>query len=267
MGVQVEVTSGRTLAIRGTKKIVRRVQRVNATTHSYTMHIQMNASGFLAKRLPVILYEPSGVPRRFKEDIENYPNLHVYWSKSGLMGKEIAKQWMDEVFLGFVEEDSVLILDSWNGYKEMMEMRGITGKRLKIFKLPEKTTSVLQPADVYFNRPFKDFIRKVCNKIRRVQNDYIFAIRKNLLVVLDMLWYQCKAERFKNMLQYSWYRAGYTTEHPPPFEKPAQFCLGYRGYVKCESDSCPKFCFLRCAHCQRHYCFNHILVHRDSHEV
>lgn len=262
MGLQLEVTSGRTLTVRGTKKVIRRVQRVNATTHSFTTHIQMNASGRLASKLPVVLYEPSGVPKKFKEQVEPFRNLHVYWSKSGLMASEIAKQWMEEVFLNIVEDDSVLIIDAWNGYNQMMDMQQIKNKKLKIIQLPPGTTSVLQPADVYFNRPFKDFIRKVCTKIRWQHNDFIISQRSNLLSILDMIWYHCKAPRFTNFLKYAWFRAGYTEEHPPEFDTPAQFCLNFNGYVKCEEDNCINFCFLRCAYCGIHFCFHHVLQHR-----
>lgn len=263
MGVQLEVTSGRTVAIRGTKKVIRKVQRVNATTHSYTIHIQMNAFGFLAPKLPIVLYEPSGVPKRFKDNITNYLNLHVYWSKSGMMGSEIAKQWMNEVFLPIVEQDSVLIIDAWKGYAQMLQLPGIAEKNLKIVQLPGGTTSVLQPADVYFNRPFKDFIRKVCCKVRWRHNDYTLSVRNNILELLDMLWYQCKAKKFHDLLKYSWYSAGYFEQHPPPFLTPVQFCLGFRGYMKCEAFECDNFAFLRCAHCENHFCFHDALEHRD----
>lgn len=262
MGLQLEIPPGRTLTIRGTKKVIRRVQRVNATTHSYTVHIQLNASGKLSSKLPVVLYEPEDMPKRARETLDNYPNLHIYWSRSGLMGKEIAKMWMEEVFLKHVEKDSVLIIDSWTGYKEMMQMPQIPTKKLKIIQLPPKTTSRLQPADVYFNRPFKNMIRRVCNKVRWLHNDFILAIRANILVILDMLYNQFMAPRFENLLRYAWYRAGYTEDHPEEFKTPVQFCLGYRGYIKCESDSCPNLCFLRCAYCEKHYCFKDILNHR-----
>lgn len=78
MGLQLEIPPGRTLTIRGTKKVIRKVQRLNATTHSYTIHVQMNASGKLAPRLPVVLYEPSGMPKRARESIASNPNLHIY---------------------------------------------------------------------------------------------------------------------------------------------------------------------------------------------
>lgn len=264
MGLQLEIPPGRTLTLRGTKKVIRKVQRVNATTHSYTVHVQMNASGKLPKKLPIVLYEPADMPKRAREDIGNYPNLQIYWSKSGLMGAEIAKRWMKENFLETVEKDSVLIIDAWTGYNQMLQMPEIEKKNLKIVRLPPGTTSRLQPADVYFNRPFKNMIRRVANKVRWQHNDFILAKRENILAMMDMLWYQFTAPRFENMVKYAWYRAGYIVEHPPEFETPVQFCLNIRGYVKCEEDLCPQFCFMRCAHCGIRYCFFDALKHRHT---
>lgn len=262
MGLQLEIPPGRTLTIRGTKKVIRKVQRVNATTHSYTVHIQLNASGKLPEKLPIVLYEPADMPKRAKEDIPNYPNLAIYWSKSGLMGAEIAKRWMSEVFLEAVEDDSLLIIDAWTGYKQMLQLPEIKAKRLQIIQLPGGTTSRLQPADVYFNRPFKNMVRRIANKVRWQYNDFVLAKRENLLSIMDMIWYQFKAPRFEAFLKYPWYRAGYTTEHPPEFKTPVQFCMDARGYVKCEEDFCTNFCFMKCAYCEMHYCFPHALKHR-----
>lgn len=264
MGIQLEIPPGRTLTIRGTKKVLRKVQRANAITHSYTVHIQLNASGELPKKLPIVLYEPNDMPKRARETIENYPNLQVYWSKSGLMGAEIAKMWMKDVFLEAVETDSVLIIDAWTGYKQMMKMPEIAAKKLKIIQLPAGTTSRLQPADVYFNRPFKHMIRRVANKVRWQHNEFILAKRENILSLMDMIWYQFLAPRFQNMVKYSWYRAGYVAQHPSDFQTPVQFCMDSHGYVKCEQDLCTQFNFLKCAYCEKHYCFYDALNHRHT---
>lgn len=232
MGIQLEIPTGRTLTIRGTKKVVRKVQRINATTHSYTVHVQLNASGRLPSKLPIVLYEPAGMPQRAEATLDNYPNLHVYWSKSGLMGAEIAKDWMKDVFLDFVENDSVLIIDSWTGYKQMMQMPEIKRKKLKIIQLPPGTTSRLQPADVYFNRQFKNMFRRICNRVRWQFNDFVLAKRENILAILDMLWYQFKAPRFEECWKYGWYRAGYFQEHPREFKTPTEFCLNFKGYMR-----------------------------------
>lgn len=47
----------------------------------------------------------------------------------------------------------------------MLQMPEIKAKKLKIIVLPAGTTWALQPADVYFNRSFKDLIRKFANKV------------------------------------------------------------------------------------------------------
>lgn len=113
------------------------------------------------------------------------------------MGSEIAKMWMTEVFLKFVDDDSVLVIDSWTGYRQMMQLPEISEKKLKIIQLPGGTTSALQPADVYFNRQFKNFIRKVCNKIRWQHNDFVLAKRENLLDILDMLCFNLRPQCLK----------------------------------------------------------------------
>lgn len=79
MGFQLEVVSGRTITIRGVKKVIRVVQRQNATTHSYTVYITLNASGMIPNKLPVVLYEPTGVPQHFERDMQKLNNLHAYW--------------------------------------------------------------------------------------------------------------------------------------------------------------------------------------------
>ena len=135
---------------------------------------------------------------------------------------------------------------------------------LKIFRLPAGTTPVLQPADVYFNRPFKDFIRHICQKIRWRHNDFVLSVRDNFLKILDLVWNQCKAPRFRECIKYSWYRAGYLKKHPPKYLTPYKYCMEFQGHIKCESDQCTEYCFLRCAHCELHFCFNHVKDHRHD---
>lgn len=108
MGLQLKIGPRRTLTIRGFTKEILKVQRINATTHSYIMHIQLNASDKLPPKLPIVLYESADFPKRLREQLPNYLNVNVYWSWSGPMSTEIAKQWTDEVFLENFEIDSVL---------------------------------------------------------------------------------------------------------------------------------------------------------------
>lgn len=263
MGLQLEIPPGRTLTIRGTKKVIRNVQRINATTHSYTVHIQMCASEKLSRKLPVVLYEPTDMPQRAIDQSPNYLNLEIYWSKSGLMGSEIAKLWMKDVFLKNVEHNSVLIIDSWTGYKKMLEMPQISAKKLEIYyrlAQPLNYNLLTFTLTVHSNTSSENYFAKFVGKIM----SSFWQKRENLLSILDMIWYQCKAPRFESFLKYAWYRAGYTQEHPPEFKTPAQFCLGVKGYMQCEGESCTKFCSLKCGHCERLFCFNDALEPRDD---
>lgn len=51
MGLQLEISSGRTLTIKGTKKVFRRIQRQAATTHSFTVQICLRCDGTLPEKL------------------------------------------------------------------------------------------------------------------------------------------------------------------------------------------------------------------------
>ena len=124
-------------------------------------------------------------------------------------------------------------MDSWTGYKQMVQMPEIEAKKLKIITLPPGSTSKLQPAGVYFNRTFKNFMRKFCNKGRWRHNEFVSAKREHVLDILDMLWYQLEEPRFNNFLKYSWFRPGYTDEHPLKFETSVQFCFDFLLFTIC----------------------------------
>lgn len=263
MGFQLENTSERSSKTRITKKVVHTVQRTDTTTHNYIVHITLNAAGFLPEKLTVILKERDGLPGNFKDIKENYRNLHVYDSRAGWTNKDLAKEWMLKDFLPMVEPNSVLIIDSWVGYKDMIGLAEVAAKGLKIEVLPPGSATVLQPADVYFNRTFKHFVRRVSDKIRWRHLDFVLSVRTNLLTILDLAYNQFKAPLFKSFLQYPWYKAGYHSDHPPEFSSPVEFCLHFKGFMKCESDSCTQnLCFMRCAYCAMHLCFDHIINHR-----
>lgn len=196
MGLHLGIISGRTLTISGTKKKVCNFQRSDAKTHSYIVHIQLNAAGKLPKKLPIILCAPGQMQKKARRDTENYPNLHIHWSTSIPKGTETATKWMNEVFLDIVEENSVLLIDAWTGYEQMLQLPQIKAKKLEIIQLPAGTASKLQPADVYFNRQFKSMIRRICTRVRWQEHDFEWSKEENFPPLMDMLWYQFTAPRF-----------------------------------------------------------------------
>ena len=59
-GIKQEEHTGRTLHTSGVKKVEAVVQRMNATTHSFTVQPILNAQGEFLKPMPLVLLEPKG---------------------------------------------------------------------------------------------------------------------------------------------------------------------------------------------------------------
>jgi len=95
-GFQLEMHSGRTLAVEGEKKVQCIVQSVSATTHSYTIQPLISATGQLLSPLFLVLKEPSG---KFgpivEENLFRPENVYLEASKSGKLttGKNIHKNF------------------------------------------------------------------------------------------------------------------------------------------------------------------------------
>lgn len=83
-GFQLEIHSGRTLAVQGEKKVECVVQSITSTTHSYTIQPLISADGKLLSPLFLVLKEPSG---KFGPVVEanlfRPENVHMEASKSG----------------------------------------------------------------------------------------------------------------------------------------------------------------------------------------
>lgn len=131
---------------------------------------------------------------------------------------------------------------------------------IEFYVLPPGSTSTLQPADVYYNRTFKNFIRRASDWIRWKKPEYTLAIRKNILNLLDLVYNQFKSDIFSNFLKYSWFKTGFRTKHPGDFVTPVEYCLNFGDLVDC--NSCGNFPFLHCSYCSNHYCFDHAMNHR-----
>lgn len=60
----------------------------------------------------------------------------------------------------------------------MMTLDSASNNSIEFYVLPPGSTSTLQPADVYYNRTFKNFIRRASDWIRWKKPEYTLAIRK-----------------------------------------------------------------------------------------
>jgi Tc5 transposase C-terminal domain/DDE superfamily endonuclease len=232
---------------------------VHATTHSISIQPLFSADGTLHSPLLVCFYEPRGEPGIFEAELTPFKNLYCTSSTSGKFGSDHMEQWLRRVVLGgpkggMMEEGSVLIVDEWGGWKKPMKLREIIDKEIDVRVIPSGATKYIQPLDVEFNRQFKVFLRKLCYEIRQHHGDYIIAVRRNLATLLSLIHRQFSAPRFKDYLRYSWFKSGYYSERPPPFQTPPQYCL--QDYP---ANS-------RCAWCEKFLCFDHAIkvLHDES---
>ncbi|CAF3988058.1 unnamed protein product [Rotaria sp. Silwood1] len=135
--------SKHTLSYQGEKFTLATVRSINNTTYPYTVQTIISMIGTLVGPLFLCLKEPSG--RKLTTSLVKY--------------------WRDEVFEPIIQNKNYLLIsDCWGeqGDDEIYEQL-TNSKRLEI---PKKTTSMIQPLDVYFNRQYKVIARKIYDHIR-----------------------------------------------------------------------------------------------------
>ncbi len=83
MGLNLELTDGRTLERTGVKRVETMIQRINAITHSISLQPEIGADGTLHSPLLIVFYEPSGKPNKFEKELAEFTNLYCRSSNSG----------------------------------------------------------------------------------------------------------------------------------------------------------------------------------------
>jgi hypothetical protein len=102
---------------------------------------------------------------RIVQELSRFPGAVVMMSRNGWMNEELTIQYLDKVWghLSFVRR--LLI---WDAYRCHMteKVRKHVDKQTKtdMCILPGGTTSLLQPADVSWNKPFKSAYRELYNQ-------------------------------------------------------------------------------------------------------
>ncbi|TMS39990.1 hypothetical protein L596_006433 [Steinernema carpocapsae] len=136
----------------------------------------------------------------------------------GLLGNEI---WLLALVILTVTVP-ILLVDSWSGYQRAKVQYG---GAIQFETIPKKTTRQVQPLDVYFNRQFKSFYRRLTEILLRERPDFVVSQRASIARLLNITIKQFSAPRFELMLKYAWFAAGLLEERPPRFEVSEQFCF------------------------------------------
>ena len=221
-----EFHSGRTLAIKGSNPIVGAIGSVAATTHSYMIMPVIGMDGTLLPHMYVLVSEPSGhFPAGMAAE---FPNVKAYASRSANMTKRDLQTFLEEVLWPDLQgKDRVLLLvDSWTPNKDDALYNMTVPDGVQFYKklIPAKRTGLVQPADVFFFRPFKNMVKFITDTLV-VSSSIPVWQRANFLRLQSFVHYQFSAPRFQKMIRFAFLKCGYSHEHPGQFETSSEYCF------------------------------------------
>ena len=156
------------------------VRSVYNTTHSYTIQNIITMRRTVFGPLYLCLKEPTGhMSDRIKKNLFHAQNVVVTCSESGKLTSSLVTYWRDHCLIPNLSSKTLLLVDSFPSHANPDVY-----KRLKDFSfrvIPPKTTSKIQPLDVYFNRQYKMILRRIFNHVRLDDIHINLAERNNLI--------------------------------------------------------------------------------------
>ena len=153
--VWFDMPSTRTVNARGEKTV-----SVTTTGHEkscFTVVLSCLADG--TKLKPMIIFK-----RKTKPKEKFPPGVVVHNHPKGWMDVDGMKLWIQKVWSsrpgGLLRRRSLLVWDAFRAHLAEPVKRALQQTNTDVAVIPGRLTSVLQPLDVYLNKPFKDRIRK-----------------------------------------------------------------------------------------------------------
>lgn len=266
-GFKRELHSRSTLTFIGTKKVERLAQQVDATTHSYSIQPLLSADGILHAPLPVILQEfgdaakegnfgPLVVKKMFKPT-----NIFPMCSSSGLVTKQVMKKWYSEVLLPIIDDGSQIVLfhDSLKTFDCVPAETEVSSvKSLTRLTFPPKTTGMIQPCDVLLFKTWKDFVRRISDRLLMDEAPINLFQRDSILKLQSLVFHQLRAPIFRDFHRQAWAIAGFRDRILEHYEKPIDYCFSVTGC--CKVDGCEELELLKCGWCGMGLCVQHFFI-------
>lgn len=256
-----ELHGHRSLRTKGTKIVRAVVGSVAATTHSYMIMPVISMDGEIMRPMYVLVSESNG---RFPENKPSDPaNIKSYAGRTANMSKEDLKTWYKDVFWPSLPGDRnkvLLILDSWAANRDSALSDSFVPEGVNFQKrlVPGGCTGKIQPLDVHFFRQYKSFVRYITDTVIMETTAKVWH-RDQFLALQSFTVYQFSAPRFKNLIRYAFYKAGYLDEEPGMWVSPHDFCFDSIENDECSKESCNQLAFVKCAHCENTFCSDHAL--------
>lgn len=262
-----EKFSTRTLSRVGEKSTVGRVVSSSAITHSYTIMPIINAAGKIVGPVFICLQEATGkLGPRVLKSMYKASNLHITCSKSGKLTKSHIQYWAEKVLKPLMEEDFVLLLDSWSGQTDHTIFDEIFDEDVDCehLQIPPKTTSHIQPCDKYFFRQWKYLYQRCFDRVAIDQIPVDLRTRDSILKLHSLIHNQLSSKRFIAMIRYAWFSCGYAVQDPGQFENVRDVCFSFDEDA-CSIVGCDDHSFICCSWCKKIFCFKHFFVEDHKH--
>lgn len=261
-GFRREVSSFRTLNVKGDKRVYVSVGSKNATTHSVTVMPYIDASGGLCPSLYFLSQEKNGTFPKVRPP--KFPaNIRAFASRTSIMNTDNMITFLDLMIVDLIHKGlpkALLILDSWPVNKNNELWSSIVEKyssSIKLFKIviPAGCTGLVQPLDVYYFRPYKNLVKSIVSSLSIKSK--VFQ-RNNMFGLHSFVHWQFCSPRFRTMIQYSFFKSGYYSERPVFDKTPTEYCFEVNRLTNCLV--CEEFADIRCAHCEECFCFEHSVL-------
>ena len=256
-GCLLECHSARTMTVRGVKTVPCIANSAADISHSLTIMVPIAADGTLHKRLFVQVKQPNG---RFPQNkaIFAAPNLVAVAGNSHIMTVASFKEFLTRVLIPCLPDRSLVLLDKWAGFgnAEAIALLAQAGKQVRVERIPEHTTSIIQPWDAYPARIWKALKKRIDSHMVLHEISTSLAVRDRELKTHSLIHNQLCAPRYRPLFRYAWVKTGYFDDARVQFDHPVE-CAFERLGVSCAESNCSRDIFMRCAHCEEQRCFHH----------
>jgi hypothetical protein len=156
------MTRKRTLEVVGVKTV--HIRTSENDTKRATVAVTIAGDGTVLPSMVVFKGKPNG--RIAQTEFGTYPTTHYYRCQDNAwMDERVMIGWVDDVLKPYVATAPdhvipVLILDSYRCHMMASVVTRIQELGVEVKHIPGGCTSLCQPVDVGFNKPFKDRVRR-----------------------------------------------------------------------------------------------------------
>lgn len=95
-----------------------------------------------------------------------------------------------------------------------------TDKKVNIFTMPKKTTSIVQPLEVYGFAIGKNLVRAFSDEVLLTGQDLTLHQRNNIILLQYLTYKQLSSPKFFDLFKYTWCKIGFIEDRSPKFENP-----------------------------------------------